>query len=1337
MTPLENLPGIIPALTPAGLPPYVVPLALGAALLLLALWLVVRARVPRKARPAGKRDARGLLRRRASGGVRELLAVGRYLTTRREWRYRQPWVVMLGERGAGKSSISESISIGRRETLLAKEQRLSAPDSEWIFFNRGVLIDIGGRTSDGEADPTDGTESDRRRWREMLESLDHHRPERPLDAAVLTLSARTLLNASGADLNELAARLYRQLWEMRQRLDLTFPVYLVVGQCDAVPGFDAFWSAQPKALRQQIFGWSNPHALNLSFSPEWVDDAFTTLDQSLSELQMSAAARGVPLIDPDRFFLFPRRFAALAPPLKVVLGQLFRHGALHEDFLFRGLYFSGPLSDAPAAGDRPPTSDTPPPGERTDIAFIDELFDERIFREINLARPTRQGVLSRNRLIRRFQLTMLGLAALLVVALGASLWSLNQQISAAGRAHTLVANEMPRQRPGEPCVRRAPLYTLLEDVARIHLDLRYWTIPLSWFDRRVNTINRKEIADGAFEGVIFPALACRLEQRAHRLAELGERLPSLDGPLKDPSAEATEAAIAALRDYAAEAAALSRDMARFRELAHRREESDENLDRFTGLVSGLYRAPLPKSVLHSRGLLRAALAQVEYHTPLKLPAGLESEVAERLAQLSLEAAGQLQLRLRHGTTLLTALEGRPSLDDIQRVYRWLHEVRVEWLGDDQTRNRCAALRHHLTPDLATLARHGLSGKSRAMGAELSARVTAPLDSKRCEQPARTLLASLRIAPYGPLFSDQGGQLGVTPWMERELAGFNDLLKLDFMQMKARHPFQCRLPIRGWNRETLGEVARYLRQWEAFAQRHDGAERQAQPTLFERVGRVHLGTLVDHLFNDAQRRERITESGSGLWSLSADEQRVAAKSEAFQALIDPLLLTLDQYRRLGFGASQSRVLQCARDYAADTLGRIQTLGEGSRLYEVGTHLGPLDPDTPTFDLGTTAQTKGWLTRQLSRSQVLAGYAEPFVTFLKNSAPVNDANLAAVDSGAYWEGTIDEINRLVQFKDPTGQAAVLEGFITNQLSALTQANCHRVLGDYPRPPYGDDLFSRSRDQLTLLADWYCRDHAVATLLDDYLALARRFNGELAGRFPFGPLTAGDADPTLVRNFFRDYAERRETLEKALTGLRTGENGGEWAEIHAFINGLDRAAALFDATLAARDGAQPVALKVGFRHLPKRSPGSEQVIAWELEAGVESATWPNGGSDLNWHFGDPLRLALSWADLSPVGPMADGDQPDLGVSGRTAEFSADGPWALLRLERRHRQEPLSGEHQSVLRFTVPLRVNGGVPRHATALHARMYLALETGATDPKTQKVAPLTIPARLPETAPMPK
>jgi len=65
----------------------------------------------------------------------------RYLSTRREWRYATPWVLLLGEKGSGKSSLAASITTGHRQTLLLREQQLALDGTNWHFYDQGVVID--------------------------------------------------------------------------------------------------------------------------------------------------------------------------------------------------------------------------------------------------------------------------------------------------------------------------------------------------------------------------------------------------------------------------------------------------------------------------------------------------------------------------------------------------------------------------------------------------------------------------------------------------------------------------------------------------------------------------------------------------------------------------------------------------------------------------------------------------------------------------------------------------------------------------------------------------------------------------------------------------------------------------------------------------------------------------------------------------------------------------------------------------------------------------------------------------------------------------------------------
>lgn len=147
------------------------------------------------------------------------------------------------------------------------------------------------------------------------------------------------------------------------------------------------------------------------------------------------------------------------------------------------------------------------------------------------------------------------------------------------------------------------------------------------------------------------------------------------------------------------------------------------------------------------------------------------------------------------------------------------------------------------------------------------------------------------------------------------------------------------------------------------------------------------------------------------------------------------------------------------------------------------------------------------------------------------------------------------------------------------------------------------------------------------EQYRSLAQRFNRDLAGRFPFAGPAAQDADPQQVSQFFRDYPGRRAKLDRLLENPRVPRR----EELRQFLVQLDDVAEFFAPTLA-RPTAAAIRLDVRFRARPQASPGSEQIVSWELYSGVSSARYPNGGSVLDWYGGDNLTLKLDWARPTP---------------------------------------------------------------------------------------------------------
>lgn len=1285
----------------------VIVLALAALVWIAAIWMIVRARKapspPAAAPPGANGNGRRLWRlaRAARAAVANAIATLRYLGTRNEWRYRLPWILVAGEAGAGKTSLAASIGEGRRVRPVAREEKLAFEDTDWRFFERGVLIDL-----DGAASP-DADDAEHRRWREVLRRLSEHRPERPLDGVVLALSARTLLGASSADLQRLMQRCRAQLEELHERLEFALPVYVVITQCDAIEGFAAYWNAQPEKRRAEMLGWSSPYPLEHNLVPEWLDAAFDEIGSGLKLLQLQAAAINRDIEQGDEFFLFPQRFRELLAPLRALLPPLFQPSPYQPSAFVRGIYFTGSIEAGGAAAPQP----------RADVAFVDQLFEEKIYAELHLARPIRQALWSRHRLVRRLQYGAAALFAVLCLSLAHAGLRLHRQVDAGIASLNLIKNPQRLARDTGGCVERQTVYELLTNVSNLDMSLMFTAIPASWLDRRAAERGTELVADSAFEEVIFPSLACHLRARAHAL---------LAEPEDGAGGEGPDGHRKRLHEYTGRVLALETNIARFRRLAvySASERAGALIEELDALARYLYGEPLPPIVHRRRGQHRQALAHVEYDPrSLELPAELRARVRKRVAALADQARGEIDREIDTGAALLQRLNRNagPTRIEARRFQDWLERMRAQWLSATPQSNPCHRTGARLEDALSVLRRDF------GYGASLLAPVRA-FDDARCYRPAMGRLGELRAPPHGVLFRGEAGQWALAPAFAAEADGFKRALALDFMQIAPRDAFACRLPLHGWRAADLAEAAGYIREYEQFA---DAQPRSgnAQPLYLESTRR-QLQAVLDHVINRAQIRAGYDDARTLVAATSADDLALEVRSAEFARVLEPLAWVLRMYRQLGFDGGHARIAQCARAYAAQTLRTIEVLSEASRLYEPT--LTPAAGDgvpRPFFALGAPARIKDYLDRQLGRVQVLATYAAPFVTFLKNTEGVNDAALA--DGETYWDETIGEVNQFVQFKVPNGQVAALNDLFVGRLGAMNADNCAERLAEYEAPAYGNDLFSRRRHALESQAEVRCYDRGRAAAYANYQGLARRFSAALAGRFPFGPPDGGVAPFGAVRSFFLDYAEQRESLREQLEGLRSDDRD----EIVAFLDALDRAAAFFGPNVAAPEAAQPLRLEIEFRAHARRSPGAQNVVNWRLDTGdPPPASHPNGRRELVWRPGQPVSLDLEWAALAPVAPHADPTQTDMRVDGNTVSFRADGPWALLELVRRHtprsapRVDPADPD-VVLLEFRVPTRARDAGAKDAPS-EARVYLGVKFQGVDPETQAAVTLDLPRRFP-------
>ncbi|WP_176057301.1 type VI secretion system protein [Paraburkholderia sp. BCC1876] len=827
-------------------------LAIGLVLGVIAALLIWRARnAPRTAAAASSADADNSV---APGWISTALAAIDYARTRREWRYRMPWILMLGERDAGKTSFALSAAVRLAQSNPDRRYAsLRIPGSAVSVMNRGVLIDIDGSVSSegahaavatsvaatgqasagatlsaasgasaanvaataspstpasrpaspaASASPTPpvttrNAKKARSRWETLLRTLVDLRPERPADGIVLTVSARSLLSATPDQRERLAADAYRQLCDVQDAFRFVQPVSVVVTQCDRIDGFAPFWRAQPDALRQQMFGWSAPVLASNDTPQDWCHEAFRVVIEQLRALQISTAASVQAVandVDRDGMLLFPARLEQLRTPLAQWLAGAFRATLDRPGHLCRGVYFTGDLDGAGV-------------GASTNVSFVAGLLDDKVFAERGNARVVRASAWSRNRYLRGFQVAALGVAAALTIALGFAGARLYTTVGQLDRA--LVQLQTIRPYSGGVCPSASEISTVLMSVHELNtrsFDLANpWSWPWFWHPLRDGAA--QVVAGRVFAGLVLPGLGCQLAVRAKALSLRGTDAPRMTG---DPGEDARNAR-SRLNRQLREVTDLEAGLGTFYKIAEpfSGASTEQDVVRFARLVNFAYGLPVSLVMRDGdSGLLAASLSSASTDYRPDLPENLAAGYRNQLAQMETDLRDALVTQAGSGQQLLVNLQtghGDPAAQTRQLV-AWLAWTRDNWLGaveQEAQRNLCGQIRTDLRQQIRQLVLVDASSGRYVPGttatdaaraspyAALLETTASTFSAAECDDEVYQKLDALSVPPYNPLIVRDQGRRAFNASFMQEFAGLAALSQLHFMQVtKRRTAFAC-------------------------------------------------------------------------------------------------------------------------------------------------------------------------------------------------------------------------------------------------------------------------------------------------------------------------------------------------------------------------------------------------------------------------------------------------------------------------------------------------------------------------------------------------------------------
>jgi type VI secretion system protein ImpL len=1228
-------------------------------------------------------------------------------------RLSMPWVLSIGESGAGKSTMLGALTLPRLSGTAADPANLQQAACSWNFFEHGIVIDVAGSLV---FDPA-RNRSDDRAWNAVVNQLQRHRPERPLDAVVLSIPAVDLVGPDRLSREALglkAARVGDRLAELQQTLSLRLPVYVVITKCDVIPGFAAFSRALSSKRLDDMVGWSSPYTVDTAFVPSWVDEALDSVLRGIQEAEFAALAReeGTP-VEGDELFILPQHFGRTRSPLREYLQRIFRPTTYERGAFLRGIYFTGDRNARLPAGDiaaamprmaRPTvelTADSwsdvaefaaAPRVETATVTgrhpvFISDLFGEKIFAERGLAQPGPRVFPSKNKVVARMQIAAAAILILGPFALYASVvgirvgpWRVSTGIRAqAATIKPLLQNidlavrqmearrKLFRAASNEGNEADVSVFRLLTDMASMSAS-HLWS-PL--LPGTLMSPLHHDITDAiglSFQTIILPEFRDRLIYRSKRL---------LDPVSTRPVADDQQYGVGlSLPQYLAEVEALGTNIARFDDLAMR--DRGELAD-LAEIVRFLYGEEMSPDFLNNSGYYKLALNEAQAR-PIPIDSAARFHALQRAGELSRASYLALLQRL-NGTQIAgdSADAGRDAAADIQAL---------------------VGLRAFL--DTAGPVEHALSGIHApfAFGDDFSARVHDTLAFYKGQLTGQVL----------PRYADAAHS------PEAVIHSLDALLRQPFMQApSSRILFNdggagAELT---WDATRLDDALATHTAFDTFMIHGLDPLPETLRNRVRRLATVQVAAAMTDAVASAER-ERSTSV-----TLADRDQDLTARVAAFEVTAPRISQLLDLFDSMGATPTYDALYDLSTINASALLARVDAAVDlGSRYRLPASAVNSWNGRAP-FSTNGFGGRPGALDEYLAGEQdelvTNAKLARPLVTFLRARGTEASQNTGTLRN---WDMVLSAVDRLDK-KPPSGPIASMGTTLRYELDSLDMSECSRRA---PRSTPGGDLFAQRADAMWSAVWRRCVDLGSRELTASYGRLQTQFRSKLAGRFPFSAADAPtDASGADIADFLRNYdvfvAVARQTggSEDAtnMLGARAGTFLADMAHVRTFF------AAYLD---SAASGRLPTYdYQIDFRVNRARETGANQIAEWTTDIGDQHAVMGAAVATRRgrWQAGDDIQTSMRWATGSPLVP-AEPVPAGAALGDASITFESTGQWSLLRFLREYDSDTADPDGGQTLKFTVRTGRRGSSAEASST--ARAYLRVRVYNPDTKAAIAVP---------------